>query len=164
MTTVPGPPLHPALEPFAFLIGSWRGTGDGSFPTIDSFQYREEITFVHVGKPFLAYSQKTSHAESGLPLHAESGYWRPQPDGALEVVLAHPTGIMESFTGSFTSSPSGGVIDLVCEAVGRTATAVEVTETTRRFVVDGDALSYDMAMAAVGVPLTHHLHAELTRS
>ena len=164
--TETGPPLHEALEPLRFLLGTWRGAGAGSYPTIADFGYLEEITFGHVGKPFLAYGQKTRHAETNLPLHAESGYWRstgggPTPD--VELVLAHPTGILESLAGTFEPTASGGIITLACPAVTRTATAVDVGETTRRFAIDGDTLTYDVAMAAVGVPLTHHLSAELHR-
>lgn len=28
-------------------------------------------------------------------MHAESGYWRPKPDGTIEVVIAQSTGIVE---------------------------------------------------------------------
>lgn len=163
MSDIPGPPVHEAIEPFRFLLGTWRGAGDGSYPTIDDFGYTEEVTFGHVGKPFLAYSQKTKHHETGLPLHAETGYWRPVGDGAFEVVLSHPTGILESLAGSFTAEADGGVFDLRCDEVTLSKTAVRVDKTTRRFVIAGDELSYDFSMAAVGLELTHHLRATLTR-
>ena len=163
MSDLPGPPLHPSLEPVAFLLGVWRGAGEGSYPTIESFGYTEEVTFSHVGKPFLVYGQRTKHAETGLPLHAETGYWRPVGDGGFEVVLSHPTGVGESLAGNFEPASGGGTFDLRSDSIMLTATAVSVTETTRRFVIDGDALSYDLAMAAVDQPLTHHLRAELQR-
>lgn len=46
-------------------------------------------------KPVIAYSQKTWKLSSGEPMHAESGFWRPNPDGTLQVVIAQSTGIVE---------------------------------------------------------------------
>ena len=44
-------PMHPALKPVSGLIGTWRGAGRGEYPTIDSFEYTEEVTFAEAGKP-----------------------------------------------------------------------------------------------------------------
>ena len=41
------PVTHPAVAPLAFLLGKWRGEGEGSFPTISSFRYGEELLFSH---------------------------------------------------------------------------------------------------------------------
>src|SRR5581483_9726272 len=39
--------LHPDLEPIAFLLGRWHGEGDGEYPTIEPFRYREEVELDH---------------------------------------------------------------------------------------------------------------------
>ena len=159
------PPLHPALEPLRGLVGIWRGPGAGSYPTIEPFEYLEEVVFGHVGKPFLAYGQKTRDASTEQPLHAESGYWRPQDGGGLEVVIVQPTGITEILLGQVEGSDDGAVVfDLRTSGVTLTPTAKSVTEVHRRFELAGDTLTYDLAMAAVGQPLTHHLHATLQRA
>lgn len=158
------PDLHPAIAPLASLVGTWRGSGEGSYPTIEPFSYVEEVTFGHVGKPFLAYGQKTRNAVDNLPMHAETGYWRLIDGHDVEVVLSHPTGILEQLLGSFEAGTAeGDVIDLTSSAISLTPTAKSVTEVTRRFVISGDVLTYQMSMAAVGEPLTHHLAAELHR-
>ena len=152
-------PLHPEVEALAGLLGTWRGEGAGEYPTIAAFRYGEEVRFWHVGKPFLAYAQRTWSLDDGRPLHAESGYWRAKPGGRVELVLAHPTGIVEVQEGRLLP----GRIELASTTVAGTATAKEVTALRRRFELDGDRLAYTLAMAAVGQPLQHHLRAELRR-
>lgn len=156
-----GPPLHEEIAHLSWLIGTWAGTGDGEYPTIDSFAYNEEITIGHVGKPFLAYSQKTKHAETGLPLHAEAGYFRPVGLSRLELVVAQPSGIVESHEGTV----DGTSLELTAVTVVTTGTAKDVTEVVRKITVDSEAgsLSYTVDMAAVGQPLQHHLAATLHR-
>jgi hypothetical protein len=152
-------PPHPDVAVLAGLLGTWRGEGHGQYPTIEPFHYGEEVRFWHVGKPFLAYTQRTWSMDDGRPLHSETGYWRAKPDGSVEVVLAHPTGIVEVLEGR----AEGGVIDLTSTTVIGTSTAKEVTALRRRFELSGDVLRYALSMAAVGEPLSPHLRAELHR-
>jgi THAP4-like, heme-binding beta-barrel domain len=157
------PDLHPDLEALAPLLGTWAGRGEGKYPTIEPFEYLEEVVFSHVGKPFLAYTQKTKAVADGRPLHAEIGYLRvPQP-GRVELVLAHPNGITEIDAGTY--SVTGDVIEvqLSSTAIGLAPTAKEVTALGRSFRVDGDDLSYTLRMGAVGQPLQDHLTAVLHR-
>jgi len=156
---VDGPPLHPNVEPLRFLLGTWSGEGSGSYPTIEDFTYTETVTFGHVGKPFLAYGQRTKRVPDDFPLHGEAGYWRlAGPDG-VEVVLSHTFGIVEIQEGTL----SGQRIDLRSRLVASTGTAKEVAAVERTFEVDGDTLRYTLRMEAVGVALTHHLAGELQR-
>jgi len=160
------PDLHPDLEALAPLLGTWAGRGTGKYPTIQPFEYFEEVVFSHVGKPFLAYGQKTRAVSDGKPLHAETGFLRvPQP-GRIELVLAHPSGITEIEVGTYVVS--GDVIELESEtnpigAIGLTPTAKEVTALGRSLRIAGDELSYTVRMGAVGQPLQDHLTAVLQR-
>lgn len=156
------PPLHPALEPLAALLGTWRGEGRGEYPTIDGFAYGEEVTFGHVGKPFLAYRQRTWSAETGAPLHTETGYWRMGDHGSVEVVVSHPFGAVEVYTGRV--APAAPLtLRLVTRQVATTPTAKRIDAVERDLDLDGDALSYAVRMAAVDQPMTHHLSATLHR-
>ncbi len=156
--------LHPDVELLAPLLGTWSGTGAGSYPTIEPFRYREEIVFGHVGKPFLAYRQATIRLDTGLPAHAEAGYLRGVGDGRLELVLAHPTGVAELSEGEVTVEAGRLELRLRSVSVARTASAKEVTRVDRTITVDGDVLRYELAMAAVGQAHQHHLAAELQRA
>ncbi|MEN8240078.1 MAG: FABP family protein [Actinomycetota bacterium] len=156
---------HPEIASLEFLIGTWEGTGVGVYPTIDDFAYREEISFVAPpDKPFLHYSQKTwragDHPEAGTPLHAECGYVRPVEGGGAELVIAQPSGIVEVHSGTVT----GQTISFASDLVAQTRTAKEVTSVDRRIAVDGESLTYEMWMGAVGEPHQIHLKATLRRT
>jgi hypothetical protein len=156
--------LHPDVVPFAALLGTWAGEGEGHYPTIEPFAYREEITFTRAGgKPFLAYRQATVRLDTGLPAHAESGYLRGVGGGRAELVMAHPTGIAELAAGEVAATGDGFVLHLRTTDVVGTPTAKDVRSVERTFTLAGDVLGYDLAMAAVGQDHQHHLRATLQR-
>ena len=156
---------HPDLEALSFLLGRWEGAGIGGYPTIESFRFGQEISFTHNGKPFLIYTSRTwrldDEGQIGPPLGTESGYWRPRPDRQVEVMLAHPTGIVEIYLGEI----SGTRVEMATDVVARTATAKEVTAGHRLYglVGPGQDLAYAYDMAAVGQELQPHLSAQLKR-
>jgi THAP4-like, heme-binding beta-barrel domain len=157
------PEPHPDLAPVSFLLGRWEGAGVGGYPTIESFRFGQEITFGHIGKPFLIYTSRTWILDEDGNLvrlsHTETGYWRPQPDGQIEVVLAQPTGIAEIYVGEI----SGSKVELSTDIVARTATAKEVTAGHRLYGLIGADLGWAFDMAAMGQPLQPHLSAQLKR-
>jgi THAP4-like, heme-binding beta-barrel domain len=157
--TAEGPPLHPNAAALAFLLGTWVGEGEGKYPSVSPFSYKEEVNFGHVGKPFLTYSQRTWALEDGRPLHSEVGFWRATPASRVELVLAHPTGVAEVEEGTLT----GSSLELTTRSIGLSSTAKQVTALSRSLRVDGDILYYTLQMGAVGQPAQPHLKAELRR-
>jgi hypothetical protein len=155
--------LPAELVPLAWLIGRWEGVGVGGYPTIESFQFGQEITFAHIGKPFLTYVSRSwlldDDGNQVRPLATESGYWRPKPDLVVELVLAHPTGYAEIWLGKV----SGAKVELTTDVVVRTVTAKEYTAGTRLYgLVEGELL-WAFDMAAVGQPLQSHLSGRLKK-
>ncbi len=154
---------HPDLAPLAHLLGRWEGAGVGGYETIESFQFGQEITFSHNGKPYLSYVSRTwllaADGVPGRPLAMETGFWRPQPDGRLEVMLAHPTGIVEIYLGEVT----GTKIEMATDLVASTESAKEVRAGRRLYGLVGADLAYAFDMAAVGKPLQPHISAQLKR-
>jgi hypothetical protein len=156
------PPDLPAeLEPLAFLIGTWRGQGLGGYPTLEKdFEFGQEITFEFYGKPLLAYTSRTWSLDGEeRPMGREVGFWRPQPEHQVEVVLAHPTGFVEVYLGTVAFRK----IELATDLVARTPSSKEVSAEKRMYGMVGEELMYAMDMAAVGQPLQPHLSARLSR-
>lgn len=152
---------HPSLEPITALIGEWRGTGQGEYPTIQPFRYIEELSFRDVGTPFLVYTQRT-WGPRGQPMHTETGYFRVPNEHTVELVLAHPTGQTELAEGEIEATSTGFTLKLHAHVVNTTS-AKPVHRIIRTIELNGDRLRTTMEMAAVGVEMTQHLTSVLTR-
>jgi hypothetical protein len=91
--------LHEDLYPVAWMVGKWGGKGMGEWPGAEKFEFVQEVTFRHDGRPFLEYTSKSwiidaegNHIRPGA---SEMGYWRIKSNKVIELVLSHSTGISE---------------------------------------------------------------------
>jgi THAP4-like, heme-binding beta-barrel domain len=155
--------LPAELVPLAWTIGTWEGAGVVGYPSMQEANFGQEIRFSHNGKPFLAYESRTwlldDEGTPVRPLASETGYWRPRPDLAVEVVLAHPSGFVEIYLGTI----DGAKIEMRTDLVARTESAKEYTAGHRLYGrVEGDLL-WALDMAAVGHPLAPHASARLKK-
>lgn len=174
-----GPDLHPRCTALLPLIGVWQGAGEVVYPTIDGpLHFGQRIIFAHDGRPFLSYSAQSwllsgppgPNSTVVRPAARETGWWRPQEDDSIEVLIAHHTGIVEIYHGKPRSLVSW---ELVTDVVARTTTAKEVNAAQRLYgIVPGEGsangadtrdLAYVDERAMEGHPLQTHLSARLTR-
>ena len=158
------PDLHERLEHLAFLVGTWRGLGVVGYPTIEEARYEQEVVFAHDGRPFLEYTSTSwlidADGQRIRPSARETGWWRPGKEPRdVEVLLAHPTGIVEVYVGEVVFHK----IELRTDVVARTETAKDVAALHRLYgLVEGD-LAYAVDMAAVEQGLQPHLSARLVK-
>ncbi|TQJ48520.1 FABP family protein [Phycicoccus sp. SLBN-51] len=157
------PNLPPALAPLAWLIGEWEGAGVVGYPTIESAHFGQEISVTHDGRPFLEWQSRTwlldEQGNKVRPLARELGFWRPLENNEVELLLTHPTGIVEMYHG--TTSPAK--IELRTDSVVRSPHAKEYNAAARMYGLVNSNLMWVMDMAAVGQPLQSHVSAELKR-
>ena len=157
------PGLHPDLIGLAWLVGRWEGNGKATYPGAKDYDFGQQIDFAHNGGNYLHYlSQSFELGTDGTPvrpLGMETGFWRPQPDKKLEVVLSHPTGIAEIWYGEI----DGAKIEMRTDVVARTETAKEVTAGHRLYGLVRGELMWAYDMAAVGQSLQPHIWATLRR-
>ena len=156
--------LHPDLMPIAWMIGRWEGSGKGTYPGTEDFDFGQQVDFAHNGGSYLHYLSQTFEVDADgkavRPLTMETGFWRPQSDGTLEVLLSHPEGYVEIWYGKI----NGAQIELSTDAVVRTATAEDYAAGQRLYGnVEGEML-WTLDKAANGLPLQSHLWARLVRA
>ncbi|GAA2127792.1 FABP family protein [Glycomyces algeriensis] len=163
-----GPNLHDDLLPLLPLVGRWRGRGQGGYPGTEDFLYAQEISFLHDGRPFLRYHARSwiidADGKPVRPAAQETGWWRvvqgndpKRPE--IEVLLSHPTGILDLYYGHV----DGTRIEIATDAVVRSPQAKEVTAGKRLYGLVEGALMYAQELAAEGKPLSPHLSASLSR-
>ncbi|WP_420814063.1 FABP family protein [Nakamurella deserti] len=159
-----GPPLDDANLSLLPLVGVWRGEGHlhGPQETPDRV-FGQQLTISHDGRGFLRHESITwvfDEDGTALPAGREVGWWRPQPDGVIELVLADADGVVEVFYGTAQTLASWS---LGTDAVLRTTSAPAVTGATRLYgIVDG-RLAYVSERATAEHPMRPYASALLDR-
>jgi hypothetical protein len=157
--------LPERLRPLAWMIGHWEGAGVVGYPTIESANFGQEVDCRHDGRGFLEWHSHTwlldqETGEKVRPLATELGFWRPQEDmREVELLLAHPTGVVELYYG--TMEPAK--VELRTDGVLRSRHAKEYNAGSRLYGLVESQLFWVMDMAAVGQELQSHVSATLKR-
>ncbi|MEO6885130.1 MAG: FABP family protein [Jatrophihabitantaceae bacterium] len=160
-----GAPIHESLLAVLPLVGLWQGTGTGVVASTGvEFEYGQQLSFVHDGRPFLVYEARSwLVADDGSVIRQawrESGFWRPGPgQDDVEAIIASNTGQAMQFAGS-----AGDLRwDLASTSVVPTATARPVDGERRLYALVDEALVYATELAPAGQAYAAHLNAQLTR-
>lgn len=158
--------VHPALAPLAALIGTWSGEGVGRDPDLGSdFAFDQTLSFTPLeGEAVLGYQARIWSSDTNEPLTTEVGFWRMSGETTVEVMLAHPAGIVEIYVGDLVPTATGFKIDLDDNITARTASARPVERSQRLYgLVEGD-LAYVAETKDVGEQKpTPRLSAKLVR-
>lgn len=153
-------PENATITPLIWLMGRWKAVNaEGSYPTIESFKYSDEISFKYIGQPMLIYSSYSTNPKNGKPMHLESGFLKIQPGtNNIAFIVAHNFGVTSIEEGSITESS----MKCVSTEISRISFAKEpaVVKITREFILkeNGD-LEVFVNMETSKSQLTQHLHA-----
>lgn len=162
--------VHPLVAPISHILGTWTGIGNGSYPTVQPFQYFEKVTFAHNPiRPVVFYTQTTNKIVDGkpdptTPMHSESGFFKVLPEGKLEVSMSDSIGYATTYVGLIEDT--GRTLSLQSTSISGVPSAKQTSRITRVLKFSGaqlDTLNYELDMEAVGQPMQHHLDAKLTR-
>lgn len=156
--------LNSKLMGLAWMIGRWEGTGKSVWPGTEEVEFGQQIDISENGGDYLHFlSQTFLLNEEGVatePLSMETGFWRPEADGTVEVVMCHPEGIAEIWYGKI----EGAKIELATDAVARTASAKEYTAGQRLYGNVESDLLWTFDKAEGDQPLQPHMWARLKRA
>ncbi|SNR42519.1 protein of unknown function [Haloechinothrix alba] len=161
-----GADLNDACLALLPLVGVWRGEGEVDYPTIDGpVRFAQQITIAHDGRPFLYHEARSwlLDADGAVirPAAREVGWWRPQANDSIELLLAHMTGVVEVFYGAPRNQTSW---ELETDAVVRTVSAKDVSAAKRLYGIVGTGdLAYVEERAMSGQEMQPHVSARLER-
>ncbi|WP_326567021.1 FABP family protein [Amycolatopsis rhabdoformis] len=160
-----GPDLNDACLALLPIVGVWRGEGEVDYPTIEGpVKFAQQLTIAHDGRPFLTHEARAwlldDEGNVIRPAARESGFWRPQVDDTIELLLTHSSGIVELYYGKPRNQTSW---ELGTDAVIRTATAKDVTAAQRLYGLIEGSLGYVEERAMMGQEMQPHTSALLHR-
>ncbi|XP_005247073.4 peroxynitrite isomerase THAP4 isoform X1 [Homo sapiens] len=181
------PKMNPVVEPLSWMLGTWLSDppGAGTYPTLQPFQYLEEVHISHVGQPMLNFSFNSFHPDTRKPMHRECGFIRLKPDtNKVAFVSAQNTGVVEVEEGEV----NGQELCIASHSIARISFAKEphveqvspallparscllfaavcgvslflFREITRKFRLNSEGkLEQTVSMATTTQPMTQHLH------
>lgn len=150
------------INALAPLLGTWRGQGKGTFPTLDDFVYSETL-YVRRDPDvsYFTYQQETTLIDSqGHPIrksHWEAGVIRPKENGSVELACVQGSGRVEVLLGKLlihNEQPEMLILQFESKLIGNDD---EVKTASRTWTLAGNHFTYvvEMATSQVEAPSLH---------
>ena len=150
---------------FTLLEGTWIGEGQGGYSTINSFEYREMLSFTRRDDKSLAYEQRTQKHLEGqtgyIISHWENGFIRVLESGELELVNVQSGGRGEALIGAIETNGDVIQIHFTSKMIMNDPRMIS---SMRVFELEEDTLRYELEMQTKETgQLSQHLKIELSR-
>lgn len=157
--------INPSVAPLAWLVGSWSGLGVIGYPGLDSHNFHQEVEITHNEQPYLTMRTRTwkldGDGEQVEELDPEMGYWRVLASGEVELLVVHPSGILEMYVGR--KEAERPVIEMATDGVMRSPEAPEYNSGKRMYGLVESKLMWVHEMAARGQAMAPYQSAQLER-
>ena len=162
------------LEPISWLAGTWKGQGCGGFPTMDDFEFEDEMRIKtdlkgYVQEPLIHFEEMAwvLDKEEKRFMHWETGYFKPDQDGRIQFYICHNTGRIEITYGKFevlNSQNKSFEIHFNSEFIRNDKGTKFATKSNRKIILQDDTLTYSLAMSTEDVSeMNHHLTSKLMK-
>lgn len=182
--------LAPEVYPLAWLVGTWRGPGELSYPGIERTGLVADLVVEHDGGPYLSYdltlrTHPVVDPMTPVDLMAltpgeiwarESGFWRTAPGVEAEPVAGAPAGSPEptavecllsdpaGVVGVLTGSAQGPRIDLASDwLAGSPSSVAKATAMRRMYGWVRGTIYWAHDLAAFGHELQSYASGRLVR-
>lgn len=155
------------LDAIKHLVGYWGGDGMAKFPTINNFEYKEQLCFsMNLKDPVLQYEQKawiiSANERNNEPISWESGFIMDKGDNLFELVCTHNSGRLEWYRGRATEY-ADGVIQIEFRSVA-IVNDDRMINSKRIYQFSTICIEYEQSMMTTKVSGNQtHLNAKLKR-
>lgn len=160
------------MKPMTWLTGTWEGKGMAQFPTHADYAYENRMRFDILEEAF--QQEPIIHIEEiawGINRderefkHWETGYFKPESNGSIQLYVCHNTGRMEICYGTYTSLDEKNKsfsIEIHSESIRNDTGTAELVRSKRTFTLHQNRLFYTLTMSTKKVSMmTHHLKTVL---